>query len=94
MKTFLNKKDIDQEINTLLDQATVVNIQAQAYLSEGDLDNAMLFCGIAEELVEEAGELRKLKDILFVFSPLPVQEYHFIQGNNKVEEMVAVIDLN
>ena len=94
MKTFLNKKDIDNEIDVKLEQATTINIQAQAFLSDGDFDNANLFCNIAEELLAEADELRELRLMLFAFCPDPIQEYHFIQGNNRVEEMVLVVDLN
>jgi hypothetical protein len=94
MKTFLNKKDIDNEIDAKLEQALIINKQAQAYLEDGDMDNAYLFCDIAEKLIDEAGELRELRLMLFSYTPTPTQEYHFIQGNNRVDEMVAVIDLN
>lgn len=94
MKTFLTQESINKEIDNKLEQAIVLNKQAQWYLKEGETVKAILFCDLAEELVKQAEELKELRILLFEFSPLPIQEYHFIQGNGRVEEMVAIIDLN
>lgn len=94
MKTFLNKKDIDNEIDLLLNRAEIINNQASLYVEENDLVNANLFLDLADRLLEEVDELKELRKMLFAFCPEPIQEYHFIQGNNRVEEMVVVVDLN
>jgi len=94
LNKFLNKKDIDNEIDAKLEQALVINKQAQAFLNDGDMDNARLFCDMAEELNDEVNELQSLRRMLFAFSPISPQEYHFIQGSNRVSEMVVVVDLN
>lgn len=94
MKTFLTQDSINKEIDSKLEQATAINHQAQAFLSDGDMDNAHLFCDIAEELLNEAEKLKELRLVLFSYTPEPNQEWHFILGANRVDEMVVVVDLN